>query len=604
MHAAAAPSFGGYGYGRSSLVGFRPHAPIVRVPIHCYACERHIAIGSIFDDIGDWLGDAASCCGRILEAGGKLISEIPIIGDIFTAAFHLVVAPFQMALAIARGANIGDAIIDAAKSAVAAVHELAPYIQAVLSVVPGIGTGLSAVISGGLALASGMPIDQILIEAVKGAIPGGPLAQAAFIVASSTISAAAHGEDIGSALERGAVQGGMQLMRFTPNVLESLSTAGKALSDGATNAAMSALDTVTKAVPPEAMKGLELAISFGAGASIQKKTLDQVKGFGDEQVSGLVTGGYASVQSSAVLSSAMGTATGSNVDQISQGILSVYQSPDLVRKWQDTAKRFGMSTDLVANYLKDQPQTVRDATSKGVGYLQAIGLQSCFDVNEDIIGVVRGKLPTDLHRQGFDYATTTRIGAVKGAPLTAAAAVKIAAAQLGGAGASTTTSVFVSKNTAVALSQAAAKAAAQTAAVQAGYYTAIGLSKAAQFQRQAIAPLLVSDPAMKIGAMTAAQIVDQQLSGNPWEILTHVRAIVGRLAAGDPGTVSAIAAVRTEAAQGDGRAKKLLLMIDIVTRLESEEAAALSHVKALRLDGFELLWHKILSVPRSLTRGL
>jgi hypothetical protein len=600
MYAAAAPSFGGYGYGRSSLVGFRPHAPIVRVPIHCYACERHVAISGIFDDIGDWLGDAASCCGRILEAGGKLISEIPIIGDIFTAAFHLVVAPFQMALAIARGANIGDAIIDAAKSAVAAVHELAPYIQAVLSVVPGIGTGLSAVISGGLALASGMPIDQVLIEAVKGAIPGGPLAQAAFIVASSTISAAAHGEDIGSALERGAVQGGMQLMKFTPNVLESLSTAGKDLSDGASNAAMSALDTVTKAVPPEAMKGLELAISFGAGASIQKKTLDQVKSFGDDQVSGLVTGGYASMKSSAVLSSAMGTATGSNVDQISQAILSVYQSPDFLHQWQAMAQRFGMSTDLMGAYLKDQPQTVRDATSKGLGYLQAIGLQSCFDVNEDIIGVVRGKLPTDLHRQGFDYATTTRIGAVKGAPLTAAAAVKIAAAQLPGA----TTSVFVSKNTAVALSQAAAKAAAQTASVQAGYYTAIGLSKAAQFQRQAIAPLLVSDPAMKLGAMTAAQIVDQQLSGNPWDILTHVRAIVARLAAGDAGTVSAIAAVRAQAAQGDGRAKKLLLMIDIVTRLESEEAAALSHVKALRLDRFELLWQKILSVPRSLTRGL
>lgn len=612
----------GLGMGYAAPAGQR----IVR-PVHCYACEQGMSVGDIFSDIGDFVSDAASCAGRILEEGGRLLSEIPVIGGIFTAAFKIFVAPYSLVLDIAHGANIIDAVIDNAKSAIAAVHVLAPYIQAVLSVVPGIGTGLSAAISGGLALAAGMPIDQILIEAVKGAIPGGPLAQAAFIVAAGTMSAVAHGGDIGSALENAAVKAGTQLLKFAPNILDSLSIGAKALSDGAGGAAMDALNTVTKAIPPEAMRGFELAVAFGAGSSIQSNTLDQVQRFGSSQLQQMAGDGLKKAVDTDVLASGLNKLTGGQMS-----------SNDWEYLLGDPTRitRYATTPDMLKN------------VQLGVGYQLGIGLQSTFAINENIITTIRDKVgmpdalgPTGLgtrltgsapsgdptvQRVGFDFALATHIGAVKGAPMPATSAIGIAAKSLAAslglsnqsaaslsAAANQVAMAAKSKSSATALSSAARAVqsnatavalAAAAASVKAGYYTALGTVSAATYQKAAIDPVLVSSPAMKAGALAAAAIVEQQLTGSPWEVFANVRSIAARLSAGDPATSSSVAQIRTQAAAGDGRAKKLLLMIDLVKKIDDEERVALANLKTYKLDSFELFWAKILDIPRSLTRGL
>lgn len=89
-------------------------------------------------------------------------------------------APFKIAINVAEGSSISDAGLADLKDATSDAQQLAPYAQAVVSMVPGIGPGVSGAISGALALAQGKTLDQVALAAVRGALPGGPLVQAAF----------------------------------------------------------------------------------------------------------------------------------------------------------------------------------------------------------------------------------------------------------------------------------------------------------------------------------------------------------------------------------------------------------------------------------------
>lgn len=67
-----------------------------------------------------------------------------------------------------------------------------PYVQSVMSFVPGVGTGIAAALGAAQALADGRRIDEALVSGFKSAIPGGPLAQLAFDAAWGL----AHGRPI------------------------------------------------------------------------------------------------------------------------------------------------------------------------------------------------------------------------------------------------------------------------------------------------------------------------------------------------------------------------------------------------------------------------
>jgi hypothetical protein len=76
--------------------------------------------------------------------------------------------------------------------------DLAPVAQvaaSIVSFVPGVGTVVSAAIDAGVALASGKPIDEVLMSAVKGAVPGGEIAAAGFELGKAAMT----GKNIGQA---------------------------------------------------------------------------------------------------------------------------------------------------------------------------------------------------------------------------------------------------------------------------------------------------------------------------------------------------------------------------------------------------------------------
>jgi hypothetical protein len=79
-----------------------------------------------------------------------------------------------------------------------AMGPVLPYVQSVISFVPGVGTGISAALGAAQALADGRRIDEALVAAACGAIPGGPMAQMAFDSAWGL----AHGRPVDSVVLR------------------------------------------------------------------------------------------------------------------------------------------------------------------------------------------------------------------------------------------------------------------------------------------------------------------------------------------------------------------------------------------------------------------
>jgi hypothetical protein len=171
-------------------------------PIHI----APIRIGPIhLSDTGNFLANCAKTVGReigkaehtLTDAVGDIghaIDQIPIVGgplsSLFDASFHLVMEPTLMLASVASGQRIDRAILGTISDTVKSVKNSAQYVQMVVSFVPGIGTGIGAALGGGLALASGQPIDKALIATVSGAIPGGALAAAALNMADEGVRSA------------------------------------------------------------------------------------------------------------------------------------------------------------------------------------------------------------------------------------------------------------------------------------------------------------------------------------------------------------------------------------------------------------------------------
>jgi peptidoglycan hydrolase-like protein with peptidoglycan-binding domain/nucleoid-associated protein YgaU len=110
----------------------------------------------------------------------KIASTIgSAVGGIARPIGGLITSPAHLVSDLAHGKNVLSAIKDTVKRDLGNVGAVAPYAQAVLSVVPGVGQGVNAAIAAGSALAHGQNITDALVNGVKAMVPGGPLAQQA-----------------------------------------------------------------------------------------------------------------------------------------------------------------------------------------------------------------------------------------------------------------------------------------------------------------------------------------------------------------------------------------------------------------------------------------
>lgn len=190
---------------------------------------------------------------------GKNVAKIPVLGTALNAYNSLMLLPASAAAALVSGKRIDKIAVDSFKDAVKNTRTLAPYVQTVIGFVPGVGQGLSAGIGGALALAEGQSITQAVEAAVKSSIPGGPLAQAAFSVASGVMQGKPIDSIAVNALPISAQQ--KQLLTRGLSAAKDLA-AGKRVDTVL-------LDQAVKSLPPQLQKAVQVGVAIGHAKNLQ-----------------------------------------------------------------------------------------------------------------------------------------------------------------------------------------------------------------------------------------------------------------------------------------------------------------------------------------------
>jgi hypothetical protein len=189
----------------------------------------------------------------------RSITKIPVLGTVVKAAHSLALLPASAASQLLQGRRIDHIAVDQFKSAVSNVRTLAPYVQTVISFVPGVGTGLSAGLGGALALAEGQTITQAMEAALKSSIPGGPLAQAAFSVASGVMQ--------GKPIDQIAINA-LPISDQQKALLVRGLGAAKDLAAGKRVDAV-LLDQAVRSLPPALQKAVQIGTAIGHAKNLQ-----------------------------------------------------------------------------------------------------------------------------------------------------------------------------------------------------------------------------------------------------------------------------------------------------------------------------------------------
>lgn len=253
-----------------------------------FGTEYTVAFGfSLTGAIGSFVSNAVKTAGREIgnatksiqsAAGtvGKAIKKVPVVGGplnaVFEASYHSTFGMVNAAVAIGKGQRIDKVLMGQLKDAVKDFKQVGPYAQMVISVVPGVGQGISAAMSAGLVLADGQPIAEALKAGALGAIPGGPLVQSAVKASVETIQHVAKGEKLNLAnlaqTAGGAAANALGMPKASSNALMAgIATTGnivkgqpldKALTDGAVHA-LPIPNTTKKAMTEATALSLDLA---------------------------------------------------------------------------------------------------------------------------------------------------------------------------------------------------------------------------------------------------------------------------------------------------------------------------------------------------------
>lgn len=226
---------------------------------------------------------------------GKELGKVPVVGSGLKGVYNLTLnAPFQVASDIAKGERLDRVGMKALKSQVANVKAVAPYAQTVIGLVPGIGQSINAGLGAGLALAGGQPLSKALLAGIKGALPGGMIAQAAFDVGQSAI----EGKPITSI--------GLSALPIPTDQKKAIAlgldaAARIAKGERVDKAILVQAESAMLMLPPEARTGLNLGIAVAQGKNLQKIALKSIQ---PAALGALQKGGLNLIKASPVLASA------------------------------------------------------------------------------------------------------------------------------------------------------------------------------------------------------------------------------------------------------------------------------------------------------------
>jgi hypothetical protein len=325
--------------------------------------------------------------GEVTDAARR----VPVVGKPLRAAVGATVEPVRLATSLASGRRIDRAVVDSFRRSVREARTLAPYAQLVVSAVPGIGTGLSAAMAGGLVLAEGRPVNEAAVAAARAAVPGGPMAVAAFDAAVAVGS----GKPVSDAAVAAAVANAAPDQRSRERIRGALEVAGGVARGKPIDKV--ALTAAAHALAPEARTRAE-AVVGKPGA--QEAVYDE-----------LVAAVPASVSRATVAGLALGFAMEDQRD-LHAAVTSAAGRAALVKAGSEVVAK----SDVLRTAAKDVPD--RAAFDLGMGLMRH------GEVTEPAVAYLRDSL-TPRGKVSFDAALAVHVGAVSNPRLTAGTRYKV-----------------------------------------------------------------------------------------------------------------------------------------------------------------------------------
>jgi hypothetical protein len=442
------------------------------IPIGCdvafgYGEDYAVAFGfNLGHAIGHFCSNAVKTAGRgvgsvthaIQNASGaigKEIGKVPIVGGplhaVFDATYHATFGMVNATVAIAQGKRVDRALMDHLRDSLHDFKQVGPYAQMVISMVPGVGQGVSAAMAAGLVLANGQPIAEALKAGALGAIPGGHLIQSCVKTGVDTMQHIAKGEKLSLAnlakSAGGIASGALGLPPAANNaLLAGISTASslahgqpldKTLTDGVV-AGLPIPDTAKKAMHEASALTLDLAHGKKVDRALMQR-VDGVMGMlptdaplrnslksGVDAVRGVAQGKNAehvlmSALHSGIADQLLSTATAGMPKPLKDGlktgialgaggIMQDHRALQLTKAIPGKLVETGVQTAKTSPLFAEARKIA--ASKNGTkGFDIATGLLShqagVFDVS-----TVRNALVSPADKMGFDMAAATRIGAV------------------------------------------------------------------------------------------------------------------------------------------------------------------------------------------------
>lgn len=334
----------------------------------------------------------------------KKMSKVPILGGVYNAAHRLATLPFTVTQQVIDGGRIDKVALANFKKALADTKTVGPWAQTVISFIPGIGTGVAAAIGAGLALAEGKSISEIMLAAVKGALPGGAVAQVAFNVAQGALQ---H-----KSIDQIAI-GALPISDQQKQLLSQGLAAAKDIAAGK-NVAHSIVDHAIQSLPPQYAKAVQIGMAMGHAKNLQEA---------------LKTGamGAASIGASALAKTDLAKNALGSASNLLNG------AKNTVNPFIAAAKQLGSSQAGIqkaigaAQAIKNGSPVLKSALSSAVQHFvpnspEHLGFNTAVSVlkqtagNKAALGVARRALPSESARHAFDSAIGVISHTVSGNP--------------------------------------------------------------------------------------------------------------------------------------------------------------------------------------------
>jgi hypothetical protein len=233
------------------------------VPLFYSGDDPDLFLGSVVKSVGRFAKKAAGTVADFSSSVADTLGKVPLIGPGLKGLYGFTYgALIQSANNVLSGVRLDKALSRHLESQVQNVKGVAPYVQTIISVVPGIGPGISGAISAGLTLAQGRPIEEALVDAVAGAVPGGALAKS---VAKAGFAAAS-----GKPLSDIAISA----LRIPPAAKDALKAGLRVASDVAQGkrvdkSFLAEANRQIDRLPPEFRKAAQVGVALGQGKKVQ-----------------------------------------------------------------------------------------------------------------------------------------------------------------------------------------------------------------------------------------------------------------------------------------------------------------------------------------------